>query len=175
MTFHRCVLPVSVHLAERFQRRRLKCEKLTDDGRQVMAKAHFAFGIYTQSINHTNALLIFKKTTTIKSIGLSVYFLKFSYIFANYLNLLHTTYFCDKIKPLQIFPILQNANDHKILFLGYKNCVSKALFYQTRNSDIHYGQLLLSCFILILTFGNFQSIILTLKLNKKIYTHCSRN
>jgi hypothetical protein len=40
--------------------------------------------------------------------------------------------------------------------LGYKNCVSKALFYQTRNSDIHYGQLLLSCFILILTFGNFQ-------------------
>ena len=27
---------VSVHLAEGFQRRRLKCEKLTDDGRQVM-------------------------------------------------------------------------------------------------------------------------------------------
>jgi len=35
---------VSVHLAKRFQRRRLKCEKLTDDGRQVMAKAHAAFG-----------------------------------------------------------------------------------------------------------------------------------
>jgi hypothetical protein len=35
---------VSVHLAERFQRRRLKCEKLTDDWRQVMAKAHIAFG-----------------------------------------------------------------------------------------------------------------------------------
>jgi hypothetical protein len=36
---------VSVHLAERFQRRRLKCEKLTDDaGCQVMAKAHIAFG-----------------------------------------------------------------------------------------------------------------------------------
>ena len=35
---------VVVHLAKRFQRRRLKCEKLTDDGRQVMAKAHFAFG-----------------------------------------------------------------------------------------------------------------------------------
>jgi hypothetical protein len=34
---------VSVHLAERFQRRRLKCEKLTDDGCQVMAKAHIAF------------------------------------------------------------------------------------------------------------------------------------
>jgi hypothetical protein len=29
---------VSLHLAEGFQRRRLKCEKLTDDGRQVMAK-----------------------------------------------------------------------------------------------------------------------------------------
>jgi hypothetical protein len=35
---------VSVHLAEGFQRRRLKCEKLTNDRRQVMAKAHFAFG-----------------------------------------------------------------------------------------------------------------------------------
>ena len=35
---------VSVHLAGEFQRRRLKCEKLTDDGRQVMAKAHIAFG-----------------------------------------------------------------------------------------------------------------------------------
>jgi hypothetical protein len=35
---------VSVHLAERFQRRRLKCEKLTDNGRQVNAKAHIAFG-----------------------------------------------------------------------------------------------------------------------------------
>jgi hypothetical protein len=32
---------VSVHLAERFQRRRLKCEKLTDD---ESAKAHIAFG-----------------------------------------------------------------------------------------------------------------------------------
>ena len=35
---------VSAHLAEGFQRRRLKCEKLTDDGRQVMGKAHTAFG-----------------------------------------------------------------------------------------------------------------------------------
>ena len=33
----------SIHLAERFQRR-LKWEKLTDAGRQVMAKAHIAFG-----------------------------------------------------------------------------------------------------------------------------------
>ena len=35
---------VSVHMVERFQRRRLNCEKLTDDGRQVMAKAHINFG-----------------------------------------------------------------------------------------------------------------------------------
>jgi hypothetical protein len=34
---------VSVHLAEGFQRGRLKCEKLTDDGRQVTGKAHIAF------------------------------------------------------------------------------------------------------------------------------------
>jgi hypothetical protein len=36
----------SVHLAKGFQRRRLKCEKLTDtdDKRQVMAKAQVAFG-----------------------------------------------------------------------------------------------------------------------------------
>ena len=32
---------VSVHLAKWFQRRRLKCEILTDDGRQVMAKITF--------------------------------------------------------------------------------------------------------------------------------------
>jgi hypothetical protein len=31
---------VSIHLDEGFQRRRLKCEKLMDDGHQVMAKAH---------------------------------------------------------------------------------------------------------------------------------------
>jgi hypothetical protein len=35
---------VAVHLAKEFQRRRLKCEKLKDDRRQVMAKAHIAFG-----------------------------------------------------------------------------------------------------------------------------------
>jgi hypothetical protein len=35
---------VSVHLAEGFQRRRLKCEKLMDNGSQVMTKAHIAFG-----------------------------------------------------------------------------------------------------------------------------------
>jgi len=34
---------VSVYYAKQFQRRRLKCEKLTDDGSQVMAKAHIAF------------------------------------------------------------------------------------------------------------------------------------
>jgi hypothetical protein len=49
---------VSLHLAERFQRRRLKCEKLTDDGRQVMAKAQIAFGkvefLITGSFPHNN-------------------------------------------------------------------------------------------------------------------------
>jgi hypothetical protein len=35
---------VSVHLAKGFQRRRLKCEKLIDDGRKVMAKVHITFG-----------------------------------------------------------------------------------------------------------------------------------
>ena len=35
---------ISDQLALRFQRRRLKCEKLTDDGCQVMATAHIAFG-----------------------------------------------------------------------------------------------------------------------------------
>jgi hypothetical protein len=35
---------VSVHLAKGFQRRRLKCEKLTDDRRQVIANPHIAFG-----------------------------------------------------------------------------------------------------------------------------------
>ena len=34
----------SDQLALRFQRRILKCEKLMDDGCQVMAKAHIAFG-----------------------------------------------------------------------------------------------------------------------------------
>jgi hypothetical protein len=33
-----------VHMAEGFQRRRLKCEKLIDARRQVMAKAHLAKG-----------------------------------------------------------------------------------------------------------------------------------
>jgi hypothetical protein len=35
---------VSVHLGKGLQRRRLKCEKLTDDRCQVMAKVHVAFG-----------------------------------------------------------------------------------------------------------------------------------
>jgi hypothetical protein len=34
---------VSVHLVG-FQSRRLKCEKLMDDERQVMAKVHITFG-----------------------------------------------------------------------------------------------------------------------------------
>ena len=34
---------VSVHLAEQIQRRTLKCEKLTKDGCQLMAKGHITF------------------------------------------------------------------------------------------------------------------------------------
>ena len=52
---------VSVHLAEGFQRR-LKCEKLTDDGRQVMAKAKnyslillILVSIFIFSFYHTTA------------------------------------------------------------------------------------------------------------------------
>jgi hypothetical protein len=41
--FHRCFLPSFVHFANRFQRR-FKCEKLTEDECQVMAKAHMGFG-----------------------------------------------------------------------------------------------------------------------------------
>jgi hypothetical protein len=35
---------ILVNLAKVFQRKRLKCEKLMDNRRQVMAKAHIAFG-----------------------------------------------------------------------------------------------------------------------------------
>jgi hypothetical protein len=35
---------ISDQLALRFQRRRLKCEKLKDGVRQVMTKTHVAFG-----------------------------------------------------------------------------------------------------------------------------------
>jgi signal transduction histidine kinase len=41
---------VSVHLAQGFQRKRLKCEKLTDDGHQVMAKTHIAFGKVSEKV-----------------------------------------------------------------------------------------------------------------------------
>jgi len=45
---------VSVHLAKQIQRRRLKCEKLTDNGSQVMAKAHIAFGKVSQKVIRLN-------------------------------------------------------------------------------------------------------------------------
>ena len=44
---------VSGNLAKGFQRRRLECEKLTDDGCQVIAKAHIAFGGTTVLSKHT--------------------------------------------------------------------------------------------------------------------------
>jgi hypothetical protein len=50
---------VSVHLAEGFQRRRLKYEKLMDDRRQVMVKTHIAYGKVSQKgfINITDNFL----------------------------------------------------------------------------------------------------------------------
>ena len=44
---------VSDHLAKGFQRRRLKCEKSTDDRRQVIAKAHIALGKVSYKIGFT--------------------------------------------------------------------------------------------------------------------------
>ena len=41
-------IDTSLHLAKRFQRRRLRCEKLTYDGRQAMSKAHISFGKVTK-------------------------------------------------------------------------------------------------------------------------------
>jgi hypothetical protein len=41
---------VSVHLAKGFQRGRLKCEKLTDDGRQVMAKAQIVLILFQSCV-----------------------------------------------------------------------------------------------------------------------------
>ena len=47
---------VSVHLAEGFQRKRLKCEKLTDDGRQTTddgrKKNNIIVKIYEKTYNH---------------------------------------------------------------------------------------------------------------------------
>jgi hypothetical protein len=53
---------VSVHLAKGFQRRRLKCEKLTDDGRQVMEKAHIAFGKGAKNVPRSMLSHAYKST-----------------------------------------------------------------------------------------------------------------
>ena len=43
-TFYRCFLPNFSSFGLGISEDKIKCEKLMDDGRQVMAKAHFAFG-----------------------------------------------------------------------------------------------------------------------------------
>jgi hypothetical protein len=48
---------VLVHLTKRFRRRRLKCEKLTDDRHQVMAKAHFALRKVTGELQNVKQIL----------------------------------------------------------------------------------------------------------------------
>jgi hypothetical protein len=60
---------VSAHLAEGFQRRRLKCEKLTDNRRHVMAKAHIAFGkVLTRNFD---TIFISKKKKTKQNYAVS--------------------------------------------------------------------------------------------------------
>ena len=53
-------------IATKFQRRRLKCEKLTDDGRQVMAKAHIAFGKVSKKGFHVLTYKYHKNITITK-------------------------------------------------------------------------------------------------------------
>ena len=43
---------VSVHLAKGFQRRRLKCEKLTDDGRPSDGKKWMTIWLKNQQVKH---------------------------------------------------------------------------------------------------------------------------
>ena len=51
---------VSVNLIEGFQRRKFKCGNLTDDGRQVMVKAHSLWqGELSIISNHFNCFLLF--------------------------------------------------------------------------------------------------------------------
>jgi hypothetical protein len=62
---------VSVHLAEGFQRRRLKCEKLTDDGRQVMAswakkQWYKWFVTWIHAISHLGRWLLHSSPRVIK-------------------------------------------------------------------------------------------------------------
>jgi hypothetical protein len=45
---------VSVHLAKQIQRRRLKCEKLTDNRSKVMTKAHIVFDKVSQKVIRLN-------------------------------------------------------------------------------------------------------------------------
>ena len=51
---------VSVHLAKQFQRKKFKCEKLTRQRRQVMAKGDMTFGSFGQAVSEEN---IFRNLT----------------------------------------------------------------------------------------------------------------
>ena len=68
---------VSVHLAKGFQRRRLKCEKLTDDRRQVMAKAHIALARWGENkwanIIFKNYHIFYLKTKYFNNIPSSIF------------------------------------------------------------------------------------------------------
>jgi hypothetical protein len=55
-------------LAKRFQRRRFKCEKLTEDGCQVMGKAHMAFGQVSEQMERVSRWLVTEVTMLVKAI-----------------------------------------------------------------------------------------------------------
>jgi hypothetical protein len=56
-TFYRCFLPISVYLAEGFQRRRLKYEKLTDDRRRMPSDGKSSHCLWQGELKITNHLL----------------------------------------------------------------------------------------------------------------------
>ena len=57
---------VSVHLAERFQRRRLKCETLTDDGRQTPSDGKSSHCLWQGELKRTKRQTTIYKTLHIK-------------------------------------------------------------------------------------------------------------
>jgi hypothetical protein len=62
-------------LAEGFRRRRLKCEKLADDGCQVMAKALVAFGKVSYKLCMIKAEYITDPLTNMATTGHSCFWL----------------------------------------------------------------------------------------------------
>jgi hypothetical protein len=53
---------VSVHMAKGFQRRRLKCEKLTDDRRRMQSDGKSSHCLWQGELKRPCLLYLFKKT-----------------------------------------------------------------------------------------------------------------